>query len=157
MDEQEHPRKRLGLPARRALGALIGAAVAMLGWFVTERARQAGGLKLAENAPDLAFQLALIGLPVIAAWALGLLLAAKRPATRSGVYATAVTLAAMVTGSLIYAVVGAAQSPGANPLEFVLVFLFVLFFSFVRVGFIPLLVGWLVVWLWDRRLVERAH
>lgn len=157
MAEQEHPRERLSLPERRALGALIGAAVAMLGWFVTERARQAGGLRLAENAPDQTFQLALIFLPMIAAWALGLLLAAKRPATRSWVYATAVTLTAMATGSLLYAVVGAVQSPGASPLEFVLVFLFVLFFSFVRVGFVALLAGWFVVWLWDRWVVKRAH
>lgn len=136
-------------PARRALGAMAGAAVGMALFILTETAR-AKGRPFSGQLDDLLFVAAVVVGPILVAGLLTLLITYRWPRIRSGWLATLVTIVGLYSGALIAMASASWTMNDFDPLKVLLIGTVAALFGFVFVGPWSLVAGWVTFYMMDR-------
>ncbi|MFN3428806.1 MAG: hypothetical protein ACK46X_02510 [Candidatus Sericytochromatia bacterium] len=136
-------------PARRALGAMAGAAVGMALFILTETARSKGP-PFSEQLDDLLFLSAVVVGPILVAGLLTLLVTRRWPGIRSGWLATLVTVAGLYSGALIAMASASWTMNDFDPLKVLLIGTVAALFGFIFVGPWSLVAGWVTFYVMDR-------
>lgn len=155
LPESSPPMPHRNVPLRRALAAVAGAIVALLGTALTQSLRHEGGL-LSDRPEDRLLMLPAFTAPIVVAFVLTYVLTRWKPRFTSGWLATVVTLAAYYTGTTaLMAVPAWTMHEPYWPKVFVIAFFAMLLGLFI-IGPWSLAAGWATFYGLDRAAVKAA-